>query len=95
MAGVGATRQRKDLRKNVRRPFNYAVVILVDEKGSRRSCQISDISESGARLVLDADGDLPDRFVLLLTANGDAQRRCRVVWRRESDVGVAFIDTES
>jgi len=33
--------------------------------------------------------------VLLLTANGGAQRRCRVVWRRELDVGVAFIDPET
>jgi len=95
MAGVGAARQRKDMRKNARRHFNYTALILVDKKGSRRSCQISDISESGARLILDDDGDLPDRFVLLLTANGDARRRCRVVWRRELDVGVAFIDPET
>ena len=95
MAGVGAAGQRKDMRKNARRQLCHAARILVGEKSSQRACQISDISEGGARLILDADGDLLDRFVLLLTANGGAQRRCRVVWRRGLDVGVAFIDPES
>ncbi len=90
MAGVGAARQRNDKRKNARRPFDYSARILVDKKGSRRACQIFDISESGARLILDRDHDLPDRFVLLLTVNGDARRQCRVVWRKELNVGVAF-----
>jgi PilZ domain len=92
MAGVGAAPQRKDMRKNARRHLHHAARILVGQKGLQRGCRISDISEGGARLILDKDGDLPDRFVLLLTANGGARRRCRVVWRRELDVGVAFIE---
>ena len=56
------------------------------------SCAIADISESGARLALEHDGELPDTFVLLLTASGGPRRHCRVVWRDGLTVGVKFPD---
>jgi len=83
-----------ELRKKTRRHFRYTAKILVDRKGPPRACLISDISEGGARLLLETDHELPDRFVLLLTAKGDARRRCRVVWRHETTVGVAFTGAE-
>jgi PilZ domain len=51
---------------------------------------LSDVSQSGACLVLDRDEQLPDRFVLLLSANGGAQRRCEVIWRHGTKIGVKF-----
>jgi hypothetical protein len=51
---------------------------------------LSDVSQFGARLVLDKDEELPDRFVFLLSANGGAQRRCLVIWRDGMTVGVKF-----
>jgi hypothetical protein len=36
---------------------------------------------------------LPDRFFLLLTPNGAAHRRCRLIWRDGLTFGVKFPDT--
>jgi hypothetical protein len=51
---------------------------------------MSDVSHTGARVVLENDEPLPDRFILLLTRNGVARRRCRVVWRTGVSLGVEF-----
>jgi hypothetical protein len=55
-------------------------------------CTLLDISDSGARLALPASTEVPDEFVLLLSANGKARRRCRVAWRGNRDqIGVQFV----
>ena len=95
MAGVGGSRSRTELRKKPRQHFHYAAKILTDKKGPPRPCLISDISEGGARLLLDNNDELPDRFMLLLSARGEARRRCRVIWRKDLAVGVAFMSDET
>jgi hypothetical protein len=82
-----------DLRKHPRRPFNYAATILVDASAPPRPCRLADVSHSGARLVLDKDEELPDRFVLLLTNNGGTRRHCRMVWRMGTTLGVEFLSS--
>lgn len=47
-----------------------------------------DISQTGARLIVNSTIELPDTFSLLLSK--DVARQCRVVWRREKQVGVNF-----
>lgn len=91
MQGVitGNYRNRAELRKKPRRQFHYTAKIIAD--GAKpRPCTISDISHTGARLMLENDDPLPDRFILLLTRNGGARRRCRLVWRTGMTVGVEF-----
>ncbi len=91
----GNYRTRAELRKKPRRQFHYSAKIVTDGKGSARTCTVSDISQTGARLVLDSDDELPDRFVLLFTRNGDTRRCCRIVWRTGMTVGVAFTGGQS
>jgi hypothetical protein len=91
----GHYRTRAELRKKPRRQFHYSAKIVTDGKEPARTCTISDISQNGARLVLDGDDQLPDRFVLLLTRNGGARRRCRVIWRTGMTIGVAFTGVQS
>jgi PilZ domain len=91
MVVVGSNfRNRTELRKKPRRSFHYSARILTDKVGTVVSCSIADISETGARIVLEDDCELPEEFVLLLTPTGDARRRCNVVWRTGTTVGVAF-----
>ncbi len=90
MVVVGNYRTRAELRRKPRRQFHYSARILTDKNAPPLTCSISDVSETGARIVLEQDEDLPDRFVLLLTASGDARRICRVVWRTGSTLGVEF-----
>jgi len=92
MVVVGNYRNRAELRKKPRRQFHYNARILTDKKTPSISCSISDISESGARLTLERDEELPETFMLLLTANGGARRHCRVVWRTGLTLGVEFPD---
>jgi PilZ domain len=87
---VGNYRNRAELRKAPRRQLHYNASILVDKNTPPIPCSIADISERGARLSLEGAKDLPDTFVLLLTANGGARRHCRVVWREEMTIGVTF-----
>ncbi len=95
MAAAGTSRTRAELRRKPRRQFHYSARILTKKNGSARTCSIADISETGARIVLAKDEELPDRFVLLLSATGEARRICRVVWRTGLTVGVQFPDNGS
>ena len=92
MVVIGNYRNRAELRKKPRRQFHYDAKILKDKASPAIACSISDISESGARLNLASDAELPDTFLLLLTANGGARRHCRVIWRDGLIVGVKFPD---
>jgi hypothetical protein len=90
MVMTGNYRNRAELRKKPRRQFHYPAKILVDGVSPPRKCTIADISHTGARLVLASDDQLPERFLLLLSKNGGARRRCYVVWRAGLTVGVQF-----
>jgi len=93
MVVIGNYRNRAELRKKPRRQFHYDAKILKGKETPPLACWISDISETGARLNLASDVELPDTFLLLLTANGGARRHCRIVWRDGLVVGVKFPDT--
>jgi hypothetical protein len=85
----GNYRNGTELRKKPRRQFHYTAKIVVDGR-EPIDCAMSDVSHTGARVVLENDEPLPDRFILLLTRNGVARRRCRVVWRTGVSLGVEF-----
>jgi len=90
MVVVGNYRNRAELRKKPRRQFHYNASILIDATSPPCPCAILDISATGARLALDAECELPQRFILLLTRSGEARRHCRQVWRTGLTVGVEF-----
>lgn len=90
MVAVDSDRRQRELRKKPRRLLHYRARILLDKKGKAHSCNIADISESGARIVLDADESLPKRFLLLLASRGGI-RECRQVWRDGLTVGLEFL----
>jgi len=90
MVVVGNFRNCAELRRKPRRQFHYTARIIAGKNAPPIACSISDISERGARLALEGDGEVPDTFILLLTADGGARRHCRVVWRDGVNVGVEF-----
>ena len=53
-------------------------------------CTVLDVSQGGGRIRLEANTLLPDHFVLLFTHAGTVRRACRVVWRQDGYIGVAF-----
>lgn len=53
-------------------------------------CSFADVSETGARLVVAEGTVVPETFGLRLVSDGAPERRCRVVWRTELEVGLRF-----
>jgi hypothetical protein len=89
MAAVGS--KGSELRRKQRRLFNHAARIVTGKDAPPVPCHLADVSDSGARLSIEAGVELPDTFVLLLTENGVPRRYCRVAWRTGSMIGVKFL----
>jgi hypothetical protein len=81
----GATQKRRVSRRRV---FKGAQISF---RGLRAAidCTVRDISDLGARLIVESPIGVPDRFDLV--QNGRESRFCRVVWRKATQIGVEFI----
>jgi hypothetical protein len=79
----------KDKRTAPRRPIRYTAWIAL-KVDILHGCVLSDVSDSGARIDIDDSASIPDKFMLLLSSNGSARRKCRVVWRKPRQLGVRF-----
>jgi hypothetical protein len=90
MGTAGTFRSKADLRKHARKQFHWQAKIFTANEPPR-SCTVTDVSQTGARLKADKPNELPEKFFLLLTATGKARRFCRVIWRSKKDVGVKFV----
>jgi hypothetical protein len=78
-----------DKRKSPRRPMRYTAWLGL-EANQLHGCVLSDISATGARVDVEDSKPIPDEFMLLLSSNGAAQRKCCVVWRKPRQIGVKF-----
>jgi hypothetical protein len=61
----------------------------IEFAGSTTNCLIRDISISGAALDVANVRDIPECFDLVFRADG-TRIPCRVIWRQEERIGVAF-----
>jgi hypothetical protein len=84
--------QRKDKRVAFERPFEARLMAI--DGTWQRACKILDISESGAKLII--DGGVTDigqkEFFLVLSPVGLAYRHCELSWVNGELVGVQFIN---
>jgi hypothetical protein len=78
-------------RKAQRRDLTYQVWIAYGDDRRVVPCTIANISETGARLCLPFNGDVPDDFLLMLSQRGRARRKCHVAWRSALELGVSFV----
>jgi hypothetical protein len=81
------TRER---RKSKRRALGYGASVVSFDGTLKRECVIDDISAMGAKLRIEAPKEPPEEFVLLLSARGEAKRRCKIAWRDAQEIGVRF-----
>jgi hypothetical protein len=79
------------LRKNPRKHVKYQAQIILGNDEQPQPCALSDVSQSGARLVVMQDNELPEYFTLLLSATGRSGRYCKMVWRNGRELGVQFV----
>jgi hypothetical protein len=85
---VQASRTRYD------RPFKARIASL--DGSFSFPCLMEDISAGGVRLWVDISAPQVDltEFNLLLSASGQVRRRCRMLWRSDSNIGALFIQAD-
>jgi hypothetical protein len=80
-------------KRKARRQAVTQGAVICDGKGHLiGGCSLSDVSKTGGRLKLAPGiGDLPSRFVLVLSRGGAVRRQCHAVWRDGDALGVRFV----
>jgi len=61
----------------------------IEFDGGTVECVLRNISETGAALQVDRRVSIPHEFRLTVP-HGEIQRNCRVVWRKDALIGLAF-----
>jgi len=79
-------------RKSQRRPFAYPAELRFENELPAASCLIVDMSETGAQLEAPPETNIHDEFILLIGAHTSVRRRCQVIWRSNSRIGVRFFE---
>jgi hypothetical protein len=79
--------REKRRRRRVR--TRRAAWINIEGNAKPIRCVLWDVSEDGARLAPAQVGKLPDVFTLILDKT--TAHRCRVMWRKDAQLGVRFL----
>ena len=67
---------------------------IILSKSSLLDCRIVDLSDTGARLELDAPTFLPLKFSLRFVTSGK-EIPVKLAWQRGAEAGVRFVPTEN
>ena len=57
--------------------------------GGGIDCMVRNISDAGAALDVSSPVGIPERFTLVVAADG-LHKPCRITWRKQKRIGVAF-----
>jgi len=82
------TMNDENKRQHVRRAITRTVHMATGLSPPLK-CEMKDVSEFGARLVVSDPRASPQEFLLVL--NPGLLRWCRVMWRSDSEIGIQFI----
>jgi hypothetical protein len=77
----------KYFKREVRR-VRHIKARLVLRDSCDRDCNVLDVSQHGAKVVVEAGLAVPQRFEI---AFGEQCRLCDLIWRRGNTVGVKFV----
>ncbi len=58
---------------------------------SEAPCVIKDLTDSGARIVLEGEAALPPQVTLVIAAIG-SRKEARVIWQADREVGLSFAE---
>jgi hypothetical protein len=83
-----------DNRVQIRRPLHIRAKVVADN-APQRDCVVVDMSATGAKLQIAAPQEAPQEFTVVFTPRGVPYRRCRVVWRSDTQMGVVFDNTKT
>jgi hypothetical protein len=85
----------EERRRTLRKAFSHPAGLFHPDGKPICECVMRDISATGARLQIDAPrdtplDDIPSEFILTISKSGNVYRRCKLVWRRNNELGVHF-----
>jgi PilZ domain len=80
----------RNRRKSIRRALDWEAAVIAADGTWEHTCEILDVSETGAQISIDPGISLPSAFFLSFTQDGKVSRQCVVVWRGGGKVGVRF-----
>jgi hypothetical protein len=80
---------RSLLKRNVRRQRHQRAWITPDGEVTVRQCRVLDVSQYGAKIVIDVGAEIGARFGLAFVPNHP--RQCEIVWRRGRTLGIKFV----
>ena len=80
-----------DRRKNHREDFHPPGLICSLDGSIIDECVLADMSDGGAKLVIDAQTQLPEEFILILSKGAKVHRNCKLSWRKKKFCGVRFV----
>jgi hypothetical protein len=81
----------QDRRKSPRHITNRQAKVRDEVSTQIRDCLITDISESGVRLLAER-AQVADAFTLYFSNDIRDRRECRVAWRLGCEIGAEFVD---
>jgi hypothetical protein len=82
-----AAAKKREARKSVQQPG----WITLDGGFAARPCVVRDLSSTGAKVTVDDPNALPGKLRLAFSRDARTGRRCEVVWRRGTTVGIKFV----
>ena len=82
---------KRKLKREVRRRRHQSAWITFDGETTARECRVSDVSQNGAKIIVDAGTEIGTCFGLALVPDHPNRQRCEVVWRRGKTFGVKFV----
>ena len=85
--------EEKERRDVTRTRVSRSAKIILPRRAPMIHCTVQNITSGGACLKLANTYGLPETFELTFE-QGRTRRACRVVWRTNDELGVAFEETE-
>jgi hypothetical protein len=77
-----------DKRQKARQAITH-IVYMATGLGPPLKCEMKDVSELGARIVVSDARSSPQEFLVLL--KDDLVQWCQVMWRSEREMGIKFV----
>jgi hypothetical protein len=77
-----------------RRIFKSGTIKFGEKAVSSVPCAIRNLSDTGACLDLKSPLWFPNEFTLIVETDG-VSKPCRLVWRKDRRIGIAFTDVQS
>jgi hypothetical protein len=78
-------------RQSARTSTDRVATIRTEDSSLEVSCVVCNLSEGGAKLILEEQKLLPTEFVLVLRSGSPLGRRCQIIWRLGNKLGVRFV----